>query len=134
LTAEENSAVLHAMYAAWSDQDLDALLRSAHPDFELRTSGAFPDLDATYHGHEGVRSFWDAVLTPWDSFRIDVDRIVEGDDCAATAIRFRARGKGSGALTDLPQGHCARFKDGQIVSISLHSSFEEALQAAGLGQ
>jgi hypothetical protein len=74
------------------------------------------------------------MLVPWDSFRIDVEGIVEGDDCAAVAIRFRARGKGSGVLTDLRQGHAARFKDGRIAKLRAHASFEEALEAAGLTQ
>jgi ketosteroid isomerase-like protein len=128
----ENVEIVRAAYAAWGNRDLDTLLEAMHPEVELRTSGAFPDLDPIYRGHKGVRSFWDAVLAPWDSFHIDVERIVEGEECAAVAIRFRARGKGSGVLTDLRQGHVARFKVGRIAKSSLHESFEEALEATGL--
>ena len=64
----------------------------------------------------------------------DVEHIVEGDDCAAIAIRFRARGKGSGVLTDLRQGHAMHFENGRAVKLSAHTSFEEALEAAGLSE
>ena len=132
--SEENVESVRALYAAWSDHDLDGVLEVYHPEVEFRTSGSFPDLEPRYRGHSGVRSFWDAMLAPWDSFQIDVERIVEGDACAAVAIRFRARGKVSGALTDLRQGHVLGFKDGRVAKVSFHNSFEEALEATGLSQ
>ncbi|MEO7197480.1 MAG: nuclear transport factor 2 family protein [Solirubrobacterales bacterium] len=132
--SEENVEIVRAVYAAWTDHDLDALLEMYHPEAEIRTSGSFPDLKPSYSGHDGVRSFWDAVLAPWDSFEIDVERIVEGRECAAVAIRFRAKGKVSGALTDLRQGHVVYFKDGRVANASLHKSFEESLEAAGLSE
>ena len=78
-----------------------------------------------------MRSFWEAMIGPWESFRLDLERIVEGDESAAVAVRFRAQGKSSGVLTDLRQGHALRFKDGRAVSISAFASFEEALEAVG---
>ena len=114
-----------------ASRDLDSWLETLHPTVEFQTSGAFPDLAPIYRGHQGMRSFWEAMLVPWESFRLDVERVVEGDECAAVALRFRARGKGSGALTDL-QGHALRFEDGRVVKVSAHASFEQALEAAGL--
>ena len=113
-------------------RDLETWLETLHPEVEFRTSGLFPDLAPIYRGHRGMRSFWDAMLAPWGSFRLEVERIVEGDECAAVAIRFRAQGEGSGVLTDLRQGHALRFEDGRIVKVSAHASFEAALSAAGL--
>jgi ketosteroid isomerase-like protein len=132
--SQENLEIVRALYAAWTDHDLDALLEVSHPAVEIRTSGSFPDLDPSYSGHSGVRLFWDANLAPWDSFQIDVERVVDGDECAAAAIRIRARGKGSGAPTDVRQGHVLRFKDGRVAKASLHKSFDEALEAAGLSE
>ena len=132
--SQENIEVIRAGYAAWANRDLDTLLEMLHPEVEFQTSGSFPDLAPIYRGHQGMRSFWDAMLVPWDSFRLDVERIVEGDECAAVAIRFRARGKGSGVPTDLRQGHAVRFKDGRIAKLSAHASFDEALEAAGLSE
>jgi ketosteroid isomerase-like protein len=133
--SEENVEVIRAIYAAWDARDLDALLELTDPDIEFRTSGYFPDFEPIYRGHQGLRSFWKTMLVPWDeSFRIDVEHIVEWDDCAAVAIRFRARGKGSGVLTDLRQGHAMHFENGRAVKLSAHTSFEEALEAAGLSE
>ena len=132
--SRENIEIIRASYAAWGNRDLDTLLDLWHPEIEFRTSGLFPDLEPIYRGHQGMRSFWEAMLAPWESFHLDVERIVEGDECAAAAIRFRARGRGSGVLTDLRQGHAVRVKDGRIAKASAHATFEEALEAAGLSE
>ena len=99
--SRENVEVIRAGYAAWARRDLDTWLETLHPAVEFQTSGLFPDLAPIYRGHRGMRSFWESMLAPWESFRLDVERIVEGHECAAVAIHFRARGKGSGVLTDL---------------------------------
>jgi len=130
--SQDNVVIIRAGYAAWAQRDLESWLETLHPEVEFETSGTFPDLAPIYRGHQGMRSFWEAMLVPWESFRLDVERIVEGDERAVVAIRFRARGKGSGALTDLRQGHALRFEDGRVVKLSAHASFEEALEAAGL--
>ena len=130
--SQENVEVIRAGYAAWARCDLDTWLETLHPAVEFQTSGLFPDLAPIYRGHRGMRSFWESMLAPWESFRLDVERIVEGHECAAVAIHFRARGKGSGVLTDLRQGHALRFEVGRIVKVGAHASFEEALEAAGL--
>ena len=127
-----NIDVIRKVYAAWRDDDLGALLETSDPEVELRTSGAFPDLAAVYRGHRGVSEFWEAMRAPWDWFRLDVKRVVEGDDCAAMVVAFRARGKDSGVITDMEQGHAMRFRDGRAVMVSTHVSFEQALEAAGL--
>jgi len=127
-----NAEVIRAAYAASSRRDFDAALEAMDPKVEFHSSGLFPDLAPVYRGHEGMRSLWEAMFAPFESLRFDVERIVEGDDCAAVALRFYGQGKGSGAHTDLPHGHALRFEDGLVVEISAHATFEGALEAVGL--
>ena len=129
---QENVEAIRKSYAAWREGDLGALLQVCDPEVELLTSGSFPDLAPSYRGHRGLREFWEAIRAPWDWFHLDVKRIVEGEDCAAIVVAFRARGKDSGVLTDMEQGHAMRFRDGRAVMVSTHTSFEEALAAVGL--
>jgi ketosteroid isomerase-like protein len=124
--------LIRAAYSAWGGDDLDALLETLDPEVEFRPSGVFPDFEPIYRGHDGMRNFWDAMNAPWESFRVHVERIVAGEDCAAVGIRFRARGRGSGAMTDLQQAQAIRFRNGRIVKISAYTSFEQALDAVGL--
>jgi len=130
--SRENVEVIRATYDAWGDRDLLGLLETLDPEIEFLTSGYFPDFAPVYRGHDGMRTFWDEMRAAWEWFRIDVERIVEGENCAAVAVRFRAQGQGSSVITDLAQGHAARLRDGRVVRLSAHSSFEEALEAVGL--
>jgi len=125
---------IRAGYRALSDGDLDAFLETLDPDIELLTSGAFPDFEPSYRGYDGVRRFWAAIRGPWERFHLDPERIVEGEACAAVAVRFRARGKGSGVSTELHQGHALWFRHGRTVKVSTHQSFEQALEALGLSE
>jgi ketosteroid isomerase-like protein len=127
-------SLIRAVYEAWREGNLDALLETVDPDVELLTSGSFPDLDPAYRGHDGIRDFWDAMRAPWEWFSLDAERIVEGKGRAAFIVHFRARGQGSGVMTDLRQGHAAWFKNGRVVKLSTHASFEQALEAVGLSE
>jgi ketosteroid isomerase-like protein len=130
-TSQENA--IRAGYGALSAGDVDAWLETLDPEIELRTSGAFPDIAPIYRGYDGMRKFWDEIRAPWEWFHLDPERILEGEGCAAVAVRFRVRGAGSGVVTELNQGHALWLKDGRTVRVSTHRSFEEALAAVGLG-
>jgi ketosteroid isomerase-like protein len=132
--SQENVETVRLYYSAWSDGDLNALLAVCDGGVELLTSGAFPDLARVYRGHDGMRTFWESIRGPWKSFHLDPERVVEGEDCAAVAVRFRAQGKGSGVATELRQGHALRLKDGQVFEVSFHMSFDDALEAVGLSE
>jgi ketosteroid isomerase-like protein len=132
--SQQNAEIVRAVYRAWSDGDLDALIAVCDAEVELLTSGAFPDLAPVYRGHDGLRTFWQSMRVPWESFQLDPERIVEGEDCAAVAVRFRAQGEGSGVNAELRQGHALWLKDGRVFKVSTHMSFDEALQAVGLSE
>ena len=130
--SEGNVEIIRAGYGAWAERDLEAWLGTLHPDVEFLTSGAFPDLAPAYRGLDGMRSFWEAMLVPWEELELEVERVVEEGDRAAVDIHFQARGRGSGVVADLRQGHALRFKDGRVTHVSAHATFKEALDAAGL--
>ena len=126
--------LIRATYKAWSEADLEGLLETLDPEVVFRTSGTFPDVAAVYRAHDGMREFWEDFRAPWEWVEIQVERIVQGDDCAAIGVRFRSRGRGSGVMTDLRQGHALRFKNDRIVEVSANASFEQALEAVGLSE
>ena len=94
---------IRAAYDTWREKDLEAWLDKFDPQIELLTTGSFPDLEPAYRGHDGLRTFWDDMLAPWESFQLNVERIVEDEDRAAVAVSFHARGRGSA-----PKRNCAR--------------------------
>jgi ketosteroid isomerase-like protein len=126
--------LIRSSYKAWSEADLEGLLETLDPEVIFRTSGTFPDFAPVYRGHDGMREFWEAFREPWEWVEIQVERIVKGGDRAAISVQFRSRGRGSGVMTDLHQGHAVRFKNDRIVEISTSASFDQALEAVGLSE
>jgi hypothetical protein len=89
--SQENVGVMEAAYAAIERDDLDAFLALAHPEIQFRSLIAEAE-GRTYHGHEGVREWWDAVIR---SLRVRPNpEVIEG---------FRDRG-----ITRLRLSRCRR--------------------------
>jgi ketosteroid isomerase-like protein len=126
--------LVRAGYGALSDGDLDSFLEGLDPGIELVTSGAFPDFEPVYRGHEGILRFWAAITEPWESFQLETERIVVGEDRAAVVVHFRVKGAGSGVMTELKQGHALWLRQGRTFKVSTHPTFEQALEAAGLSE
>jgi ketosteroid isomerase-like protein len=63
---------------------------------------------------------------PWETFRIDVEHIEEEGDCAAAAIRFRAKGVDSGVEVDMRFGMAVRIRDGLAIELVNRHTFDEA--------
>jgi ketosteroid isomerase-like protein len=124
-----NSELLLAGYDAWNRDDCDAWLELLHPDIEIHTSGVFPDLAPVYRGHERAARFWAQMLEPWETLRIDVERIEEEGDVVTAAIRFRARGADSGVEVDMRFCNAIRVRDGLATELVNRRTFEEARRA-----
>jgi ketosteroid isomerase-like protein len=125
-----NSELLRAGYDAWNREDCDAWLELLHPEIEISTSGVFPDLAVAYRGHDVAAKFWRQMHEPWETFRIDVERIDdEGDDIAVAAIRFRGRGADSGVDVDMRFGMAMRVQDGLAIQLVNRQTVEEARKA-----
>jgi ketosteroid isomerase-like protein len=125
----ENTDLLLAGYDAWNRDDCDAWLRLLHPEIEIHTSGAFPDLSPLYRGHERAKKFWQQMREPWESFRIEVERLEELDDCVIGAIRFRATGVDGGVEVDMRFGSAIRLRDGLATEMVNGRTAEEARDA-----
>lgn len=129
-----NSELILAGYEAWNRDDLDAYLETLHPDVKLHTSGAWPDFDPVYGGHEGITEFWRQMHEAWEVFDIDVEQIDEEGDCFTTAVRFRGEGVDSGIEVEMRFAHGLRVRDGLLAEIFSRRTVEEAREALGLGR
>ena len=129
-----NAELLLKGFEAWNRDDCDAWLDLLDPEVEVRTSGVFPDLAASYRGHGPARRFWRQMREPWEEFRIDVERVEDGDDWAAAAIGFRARGADSGVEVDMSFGSAATIRDGLAIELVNRRTLEEARDALAPGQ
>ncbi len=128
--SQENVELMEAVFDAISRNDLDAFLALAHPEIEFRSLIAEAE-GRTFHGHEGVREWWDSVIRS-----LDIQPRPEGiegfRDRGVTCLRLAGRVAG----VEVPQTMWLswRVRDGQLVWWASFRSDAEALEAAGLAE
>ena len=111
--------------------DFDSHARLLHPEIEFQTN--WPGLAPAVHGIEGVRRWAEVFVAPWEWVRFDVREIVEVDDETIFLWNHvHARGKESGAETEMDTFDVLTFRDGQIVLRRTWPNRAPAAAAAGI--
>jgi ketosteroid isomerase-like protein len=134
--SEENlERLLRNSYDAWNRRDFDAAVEIADPEIEWTMIGAtrFPGTQGTYHGHDGVREFWQMFIEPWEEFRIEIEEMRRSGDLVVAFVRFYAKAR-EGLELESPFVHLSEFRDGKIIRFRSFDNSEEALEAAGLSE
>ena len=129
--AQESVEIVRAMYeVANAGGKLGANFDVLAPDVEFHVSGAFPDLDQVYRGHEGVRKLNDALNEPWAALSLDPYEFIDAGSRVLVLSRFRARGR-DGMELRLDLANLWTVRDGKIVRMEAFSDHESALEAIG---
>jgi ketosteroid isomerase-like protein len=130
--SQENVEIVRAMYEVANAGDkLDANFEVLAPDVEFHVSGAFPDLDQVYRGHEGVAKLNEALNEPWVTLSLDPDRFIDAGSQVLVLSEFHARGR-DGLEMRLHLANLWTVQDGQIVRMEAFADQESALAAVGL--
>jgi uncharacterized protein len=128
----ERVQVVSEGYDGWNRRDFDAMVERLAPDVVWRTAGVFPGLKPVYHGHDGVRRFWDSMQEAWELIEVRPNRFVEYDDKVLAEIHFHAKGRESGAEVKMDWLHVFTFEDDAVVEVAGYQSAEEALAREGM--
>ena len=118
------------------DADLSAHLAQAfapffHEDFE----GVFTNLlggGETFKGLDEMRTAWLDWLTPWESYRIELDQGLDCGDGVVTFYDVFASPAGSTREVKLSGADVWTVREGKIARIEFFSHRSEALKAVGL--
>jgi len=89
---EDGIGMVRSVFAAFADRDLDATLKWLQPDAVLRvfaTSGLV-DGDHAYHGHRGIRNYFDDVSRVWDDLVLEPETFREAADAVIVFGTVRA--------------------------------------------
>jgi ketosteroid isomerase-like protein len=128
---EGNVELVKSVYRAVNDGDRAAFVALMHPEVELTTSGAYPDFDAAYRGHQGVADYWEAAREVWDAFSIEIGVCEPVGDDVLVQVRQYVEGR-DGIIVEHDWGHLFSFADGLIRSVRAYASWAAAAEAAGL--
>jgi ketosteroid isomerase-like protein len=113
------------------------LLPLIHPSFDVILDPAHAGLSDTTRGRnlqgiDAFREMWRDWLSPWESFRLDVEDLLPLVDSRVLALAdMRARPKTGGIEMSLRVAAIWTLTDGQVSRIQLFLDRDEALKAAG---
>ena len=131
--SRENVEVVRSAFEAWNRDDLEGALTLIHPDAVFKVpDGVFLGIEGEFHGHTGVREYWQANKEPWQYYKSHIERTLEAGDIVVLGVRLEGVGKESGAHVDLPFANVFEVADGLITKLVTYASFGDALEAVGL--
>jgi ketosteroid isomerase-like protein len=123
--------LLSASVEAFNARDIDGFLATMTPDVEAHTLLA-ELAGAPYHGHAGLRRWWEETLESWDYQRMELEGVEGEGDRGVAMISLVGRGKASGVELDMRLGMAFRLRDGLCSYFRIYDDRDEARRAAGL--
>ena len=91
------------------------------------------ELSGVYHGHKGIKLFFRAWLTPFESYYAHAEEFIDAGEAVVVRARQGGRGRQSGADVEMPPyWQVYRHRDGLAMRIEVYSDRAEALKAVGL--
>ena len=129
--SDENVATARAIWDAVNRGAIDEAFRHVPEDFVLDWSASHAPESGIYRGQEDVKRAFEGTLEAWSEIEYFETEIIDAGDHVVRVGGTRARGKGSGAEVTARGAHVWTFREGTPVSVHLHQSKEEALEAIG---
>jgi ketosteroid isomerase-like protein len=131
--SQQNVAKTRDFIAAYNRRDFDAAVEFFDPEVEW----VLPphQRSDSCRGTDEIKRFWQGLDETFEELRLDPQEFVDGDDRVAVRLRFYGRGKGSGLELETEMYHqVTTFRNGLMVRIEYVTDWEQALEAAGIGE
>ena len=122
--------LLNTQFAAFKAGDLDALLDLFDPAVMIEMVDA-PDPE-TYHGHDGVRRWFNDFFGPWAAIHVEAEDIRESGLWTVALLHTSVRGEASGVELELSTAAFHQFRGGRIVLDHVYLDRDEGLEAFAL--
>jgi ketosteroid isomerase-like protein len=104
-------------------------------DFEVAViAGAAGGQNLQARGPDGLAAIWLEWLTPWRSYRLDVEEFIDAGDAIVVFARVQARTERDGVLVQHSPAAIWRIREGKIAAIHFYFERAVALEAAGLSE
>ena len=127
---ELERAIRHA-YAAFADGDVESL-RSFWREDAIYVNSPYAMEAGTREGRDAVVEIWNGLHSLFEYEAVEVQEITEGLAGVLVVVRYRGRGKASGAPVDVPMAHAIQIRDGRVAQLAWYGTRAEAAAAAGL--
>jgi ketosteroid isomerase-like protein len=130
--SQENVELAYRSIDAINRRDLAAYLTLADDDIEAVSRLA--PIEGGYHGHDGIRRWWETLFETWPDFTARVVELRPVGDLTLGTLLLRAHGAGSDIPSDWTVCSVARWRGGKCVWWGNFRTRGEALEAVGLSE
>jgi ketosteroid isomerase-like protein len=83
-------------------------------------------------GLDGLRAGWLDWLDPWESYRVEVEDVIDAGDEAVVLVRDYGRRAGVAAEVSVVGAAVWTVSDGKVAKVTFYLDRSEALEAVGL--
>jgi ketosteroid isomerase-like protein len=128
--SRENVELYYRGIDAYNRRDLDAFL--ALMGDEVEAVSRLVAMEGDYHGHAGIRRWWDNLFEVLPDVAIEVIEVRDHGDLTVAAIRLRGHGVGSNTPFEEAVWQLAEWRHGKCVWWQVFPTEAEALEAVGL--
>jgi ketosteroid isomerase-like protein len=132
--SQENVERTHQVIEAFNRRDLRAYLDLMDPELEFMPYEVRLEGGEAYHGHAGVRQWWEDLFAVAPDARAEVYEVRDFGSRTLVYGRLYGQGAASGAPIERPIWLVTEWRGDKEVWWCAFSSEEEALEAAGLSE
>ena len=128
--SRENVELAQRALDSFNRRDWEACLALVDEDVEIESR--LVAMEGSYHGHEGLRRWWNDFLGAFPDYTADLLEIRDLGDVTLGHVRGWGHGVGSDTPLVDPFWQPSRWRDGKCVWWRNCSTEAEALDAVGL--
>ena len=130
--SQENVELTHQGYDAFNRRDSAAFLELMDGDVEALSRLAA--MEGGYHGHDGIRRWWQNLLDAIPDFTLEVVEVRELGDVTLTKMHTSGHGADSDSPLEETVWVAIRWRDKKVVWWGAFATEAEALEAVGLSE
>jgi ketosteroid isomerase-like protein len=130
--SQQNIKIVRQVYDAWNRREVPgpAALLDESIDY-VNPSGAVEP--GVRHGLAAFRRAVEKTLDGWEVWQMEPEEFRTRGDLVAVAVRYTARGRGSGLQVEGRESALWTIREGRVVRYAWFHEPLDAFQAAGLG-
>ena len=131
--SQENLEIVRRAFETFNRGGPEALLAWLAPDLEWHDLPDQPDAEV-HHGHTGFIAAFKQFFGELEDYTVKVDETIDQGERVVVCARVIGRGRGSGAMFELPVVGVWTLQNGLVVRAVWFQRRKEALEAVGLSE
>ena len=128
--SQESVELARRAYEAFNRRDLGLLL--ALMDVEADLIPQLAAMEGDFHGHDGIRRWWQALLDAWPDYKAEVIEIRDLGSATLAKVQVGGHAADSGIPVTEASWHVWRWRGKKAVWFAVFPTEADALEAAEL--